>query len=350
VGRVRIVDVARRAGVSSATVSRVLANKPYVRPELRQRVLAAAQELGYRPSRVARTLRTQRARIIGLLISDIENPFFTSLVRAVEDVAYAHDYAVFLCNTDENPEKEQLYLDLMVAERVTGVLISPTREQGVDCQGLQQAQIPLVAVDRRLRDRRVDTVVVDNVGGARRLVEHLLDDGYREIGAILPPPTITSGRERYQGLWEALHHRGLEPRSAWIRTGPPVQAEGYRLAREILGRHPRPQALFVGNNLLTMGALRAIRDLGLSIPGDVALVAFDDMDWMALVNPGLTVMAQPTYELGRAAAELLLRRLEDPDRPVEEVLLTPELRIRQSCAPHLGAGRPRGEVRASGQG
>src|SRR5687768_15619755 len=174
----RIKDVAHRAGVSSATVSRVLSNKPHVSEEVRRRILAAMEELDYQPSRVARSLRVQRSRIIGLIISDIQNPFFNTLARAVEDVAYAHQYAVFLCNSDEDIDKEKLYIELMQAERVAGVMISPTRERDTPCQKLIKADIPMVIIDRKIADLDIDTVVVDNITGAFELVSHLIDDGH----------------------------------------------------------------------------------------------------------------------------------------------------------------------------
>jgi len=331
---VRIKDVARRAGVSSATVSRVLANKPHVSEEVRQRVLAAVEELGYQPSRVARSLRVQRSRIIGLIISDIENPFFTSLVRAVEDVAYEHQYAVFLCNSDEDIEKEKLYIDLMRAEKVAGVVISATRETDNPCQRLTDANIPVVAVDRRILDLEVDTVVVDNVGATFDLVSHLINDGHRRIGAVIGSPVATTGRERREGYLQALKAHDLPILPHLIRTGLPKEAVGYRLTGELLALSDRPTALFTGNNLLTVGALRAIHERGLRIPEDIALVAFDELDWMSLVKPNLTVVAQPTYELGRTAANLLLKRIEDSTLPPQEVVLSPTLLVRQSCAYH----------------
>ena len=332
--RVRISDVARRAGVSNATVSRVLANKPHVREEVRVRVLQAVDELGYQPSRVARSLRVQRSRIIGLIISDIQNPFFTSLVRAVEDVAHTYEYATFLCNSDEDLEKERLYIDLLLAERVAGVVISPTRELDTPSKRLVNAQIPLVTVDRRIRDMDVDTVLVDNVGATRELVGHLVEDGHRRIGAVLPIAAITSGRERLQGYERALADHDLPLDTALIRTGVPKESVGYQLTMELLELERPPTALFTGNNLLSLGALRAIRDKGLTIPDDIALVAFDEMEWMSLITPRLTVAAQPTYELGRTAAELLMQRIDKPNHPTQEVILKPEIKIRQSCAHH----------------
>jgi DNA-binding LacI/PurR family transcriptional regulator len=340
--RVRISDVAKRAGVSNATVSRVLANKPHVREEVRQRVLQAVEELGFQPSRVARSLRVQRSRIIGLIISDIQNPFFTSLVRAVEDVAYAHEYAVFLCNSDEDVDKEKLYIDLLMAERVAGVVISPTREQHSACQRLARAQIPLVTVDRRLTDLSVDTVLVDNVNASVELVSHLIEDGHRRIGAVLPFPAITSGRERRAGYEMALESHDIPVVPELIGTGAPKESVGYSLTMDLLDRPNRPTALFTGNNLLTVGALRAIHDLGMVIPDEIAIAAFDELDWMSLVKPNLTVAAQPTYELGRAAAQLLMERIDNPTRPAQEIMLKPEIKIRQSCAHHEHVGEPSG--------
>lgn len=331
---VRIKDVARHAGVSSATVSRVLADKPHVSDGMRQRVLRAVEELGYRPSRVARSLRMQHSRIIGLIISDIQNSFFTALVRAVEDVAYEQQYAVFLCNSDEDIEKEALYVDLMLGERVAGVVVTPTREYDNPSRKLIEAGIPVVAVDRRMRDLAVDTVVVDNVGATYDLVSHLIADGHRRIGAIVGPDTITTGRERYEGYARALvaHHLPLTP--DLVRKGLPKEDVGYRFAKELLDLSPPPSALFTGNMLLTIGALGAINERGLRIPQNIALGAFDEMPWTSVVKPSLTVVAQSAYDLGYEAAALLFKRIKDRARPVEEIVLKPELIVRQSCADH----------------
>lgn len=331
---VSIKDVARHAGVSSATVSRVLAGKPHVRQEVREQVLAAVEELGYQPSRVARSLQAQRAKIIGLIISDIENPFFTSLVRAVEDVAYQNQYAVFLCNSDEDTDKENLYIDLMRAERVAGVVLSPTRERDHPSQKLIEAHVPVVAIDRRIIDLQVDTVLVDNVGAAFDLISHVIQDGHDRIGAVLGDPIATTGHERREGYEQALQAHNLPLLPHLIRTGHPKEAVGYRLTGELLDLPDPPTALFTGNNLLTVGALKAIYQRGLRMPDDIALVAFDELDWMSLVRPNLTAVSQPTYELGRTAAELLLQRIEDNTRPPREVVLEPTLTVRQSCAYH----------------
>jgi DNA-binding LacI/PurR family transcriptional regulator len=338
----RIKDVAQRAGVSIATVSRVLANHPYVKDEVREAVREAMRELNYQPSRTARSLRVRQSRIIGLIISDILNPFFHGIVRAVEDVASANQYAVFLCNTDEDAAKEELYISLVLSERVAGVIISPSRERDDPSHLLVDAATPVVVIDRQLADLDVDTVATDSTRGAYDLVSHLIGDGHRTIGAVLGDPTVTTGRERFDGYRIALEEHGIAYRPELVRTGIPREPTGYGLTSELLALPERPSALFTGNNLLTLGALRAIRTSGLRIPEDVALAGFDEVDWMSLIDPGLTVAAQATYELGRTAAELLLRRIAEPQRPVERILRPAEIKIRQSCARHPApsAGEP----------
>jgi DNA-binding LacI/PurR family transcriptional regulator len=269
-----------------------------------------------------------------LIISDIQNPFFTSLVRAVEDVAYEHQYAIFLCNSDENIDKEALYIDLMRAERVAGVVISPTREINTPCHRLVDAGIPLVTVDRRILDLEVDTVVVDNVGASFELTEHLIQHGHTRIGAVFGPSETTTGKERKKGYLRALSTHGLTPSPDLVCSGLPKEPLGYQHAKQILSMSDPPTALYAGNNLLTIGVMRAIHELGLRIPRDIALVSFDELDWMSLVQPALTVVAQPIYKLGGMAARLLLARIQDSSCPVQTVVLKPSLYVRQSCTYH----------------
>lgn len=333
----KIEDVARQAGVSTATVSRVLSGKPYVSDDLRERVIGAVQELNYRPSRVARSLRVQRSSIVGLIVSDIQNPFFTAIVRAIEDVAYQHKYSVFLCNSDENTEKETMCVELMVAEHVAGVILSPTLGQSDIYRQLAEAGVPAVAIDRRVTNVDIDSVLVDNVSAACDVVRHLLEMGHRRIGAIIGTPVSSTGEERLRGYVDALHSSGLPVEPELIRTGMPRIATGHEFTHELLSLRNPPTALFTGNNLLTIGALSAVHERGLHIPEDIALAAFDEMDWTAFVRPALTVVAQPTYDLGRTAVELLLQRMEDPDRPYQEVVLPATVHIRESTSRRLAA-------------
>lgn len=335
-------DVAERAGVSSATVSRVLRNRPHVRPEMRERVLRAIEELEYRPNRVARSLRVQQSTIIGLAVTDVENNFFTSIARAVEDVAFQNEYALFLCNTDESPERERLYLDLMQAEHVAGVIIAPARDADVRLAPLLRANIPVVAVDRRIENFEVDTVLTDNREAAAKLVGHLASHGYRRIAAIAGIPTITTGRERLEGYKQALSAYDLPEMDELIMTMVPREANAYEAMKTLWQRTPRPTAVFTSTEVLTAGAMRAIRELNLKMPDDVALASFDDPFWSTLVRPTITSIRQPTYELGNLAAELLIQRLKNPARPTREVVLKSELIVRESCGRHGGADGHKG--------
>lgn len=330
----KLADVARRAGVSTASVSRVLAGKPHVSDAVRQRVLAAVKELNFQPSRLARSLRAQRAHVLGLIISDIQNPFFISIVRAIEDIAYQHQYSLVLCNADEDPDKEALYIDLMMAEKVAGVVISPTHETATSCQRLADVGIPVVAIDRRVNHMAVDTVVVDNISATSEIVSHLIADGHRRIGAVVGTPIVTTGHERRAGYLRALQRHGITPETTLLCTGAPTMATGYRLVNELLDLPLPPTALFLGNNLLTLGALKAIHERHLRIPDDIAVAAFDEMEWMFVVKPALTVVAQPIYEMGKCAAELLLARIADPMRPIQEIVLQATVHIRGSCGCH----------------
>lgn len=321
---IRIKDVARLAGVSSATVSRALRNKPNVSPEIRERVLEAAKSLNYRPSRVARSLRVQRSNIIGLIISDIQNPFFTSLVRGVEDVAYNSEYALFLCNSDEEQRKEELYIELMIAEQVAGVIITPSREQDNPASMLLEAGIPVVTVDRRMLDLEVDTVLVDNEVAMKSLTQHLINNGHTRIGGIFGPIETTTGRERFEGYRSALRESGIPYDPDIVYCVPPKEQQGYDYSCKILQGNP-PSALIAGNNLIGEGATRAIQQMGLNVPDDITLAVFDNPSWTSLIMLPVTVIAQPTYALGQTAAELLLKRINYPDGPIQEIVLKSKL-------------------------
>jgi LacI family fructose operon transcriptional repressor len=323
-----IKDVAETAGVSTATVSRVLANKPHVRPEVRKQVLAVVEQLAYRPNRVARTLRSQQSTSIGLIVSDIRNPFFSELSRAVEDTAYANGYSVVLCNTDENPAKEELYVNLMHDENVAGIVLSPTRHTITRFAELNIA-VPTVLVDRAMKNADADAVLLDNFTAAYELTTHLIEQGYQRIGAIFAAVS-TTGRERQRGYEAALREHSLPPHADLVKHVLPKIETG-RAATVMLLQHPTPpDAILTGNSLLTAGALQVIRQHGLVIPDAMALVGFDDTIWADLVQPAITVLEQPTGDIGRTATELLLERIAAPLRPVRQIILKGRLRVRES--------------------
>lgn len=323
-----IEDVARVANVSIATVSRVMAGKENVRQETRARVLAVATRLDYRPNRVARSLRARTSKIIGLIISDIQNPFFTAVVRAVEDIAQAHEYFVLLCNTDEDTAKEALYIELMMAERVAGVIVSPAVSSSAAYQELIDSGIAVVAIDRKLTNLAIDSVYVENRQATERVVTHLIDKGHTRIAAVVGTADISTGVERRLGYEDALRAHDLPIDPSLIRSGVPQIPMGYKLTNELLALPEPPTAIFTGNNLLTIGALRAIHEHGLTVSHDIDVAAFDEMDWMFVLNPPLTVVAQPAYAMGEHAASLLLERIEDPERAVVAIELAPTVHTR----------------------
>jgi LacI family fructose operon transcriptional repressor len=329
---VSIKDVAEAAGVSTATVSRVLSNGLHVRPEVRERVLATVERLGYRPNLVARSLRSQQSSTIGLIVSDISNPFFTAISRAVEDTAYEQGFSVLLCNTDENPEKEAIYLNLMRDTAVAGAIMSPTRQTIANFAD-SNLPFPIVVVDRSISNGDVDAVLLDNVDAAYRLITHLIEQGYRRIAALCSE--MSTGLERQVGYEKALRAHGLAPKSEYMKYVSPKAEAGYAAALKMLDLAEIPDALFTVNSLIAEGALQAIRERNLTIPDDIALVTFDETTWTSLVQPAITLIAQPTYEIGKTAAELLIQRIADPGRPTRQVILKGQLLVRGSSAPRL---------------
>jgi LacI family transcriptional regulator len=323
-----IGDVARLAGVSPATVSRVFNATSSVSPDKEARVRRAVAELAYEPFGPARALRRQQVRVWAIIIADVENPFFTSVVRGIEDVAYAHGYRLVLCNSDEDLAKEALYIDIAIRERMAGVVIAvaSTSESHVD--RLTREGIPVVAIDRRFDEGGVDTVVVDNVSGGRDATAHLLDSGYRRVGCVLGPSRLSTSNERLEGYRLALKHAGIRFDRSLVRRADFREEGGYKATRALLDGPKPPDALFVANNLMTLGALHAIQDLGLEVPDDVGIVGFDDSPAADLMRPRLSVVAQPTYEIGRDAGELL-RDAGSRHEP-HDTVLAPTLIVRES--------------------
>lgn len=323
---VGIKDVAKAAGVSAATVSRVLGNGP-VSADLREKVEAAVRATGYRPNLSARRLRSQHSRTIGLIVSDIRNPFFTTLSRAVEDAAYRAEMRVVLCNTDENPQREAMYLRLMQEERITGLIYAPTRA-AAGTLGTLEFDFPVVLVDRAGPLDAHDAVVIDNAGAAGQLVGHLSDHGHRRILGLFGN-TSSTAVERHDGYRAAMAARGLEPDAVFV--APNDQAAAAALS-ERLASGLRPDAVVVSNGLMLLGAYRAIRAAGLETPRDLALAGFDNETWTELVGPGLTVMEQPVSEIGRTAMELLFERLRTPEMAPRKIVLSGRLVVRGSSA------------------
>jgi len=333
-----------RAGVSNATVSRVLNNNPQVDENLRLRVMEAVNSLGYQPNRDARRLRAQSSNVIGLIISDIQNPYFISVIGGVEDAAYAHQMNVILCNSNEDLAKQSMYLRVMEAERVAGLIIVPCHcNQTDDILQLSKTGIPIILLDRVLSNGSMDAVLVDNVRGAQEAVTHLIDLGYRRIAMIGGPSYVQTGRDRNQGYRNALMAAGLPIDEQLVRSGDFKMESGYRLTSELVTNGDPPDAIFVANNLMTLGTLRALRELHIRVPEDIALVGFDDMPWSGDLYSPLTAVSQPTYELGQEAVQLLLRRLAEPEASFRTMTLQTRLVVRESCGAQMkNQGRENG--------
>lgn len=335
---VTIRDVAKLANVSTATVSATLNRSAPVSPELQARVRRAVEELGYAPDGVARSLKTGTTALLGLLIPDITNPFFTQLVRVVEAAAQRAGYAVLLCDSDEDPGKEATYLRLMRTHRVAGLVWCPVGEAAPDGPSPRSlAGLPIVMVDRAAPGVTADLVVIDNHRAGYLATAHLLDLGHRRIGAIAGPAHLLPAAERLRGFRDALRGRGLDPDAAPVGQGAFREAEAYASCRALLGGARRPTGLFVGNNHMLVGVMRAIADLGLACPADISIAAIDDFPWANAFNPRLTTVRQPVAAIGETALRLLLARIAgEAGAPVRETLAC-ELIVRNSCAPVGGS-------------
>ncbi|MGI9535726.1 MAG: LacI family DNA-binding transcriptional regulator [Desulfocapsaceae bacterium] len=326
---VKIKDVADAAGVSTATVSRVLADKPHVRPEVKQRVMDVVRKLKYQPNRVAQSLRSNTSKIIALIVADIENPFFQKVSRAVDDTAQELGYNVIVCNTDEAPEKEKKCLELLRVGNLAGAILAPTLEGLENFNDIQSLETPVVMIDRHASAYDVDSVLIDNVSSAHNAVTHLIEHGCRRIAGVFG--SSTTGRERHEGFVKALKDHDIKPLKDLIKFTDAREEDGFKVAMKLLKMRDRPDAILTSNSLLAAGILLAIRKSGLIVPDDIAFASFDDTTWAKLIEPSLTVIEQPTYEIGRTAAELLIKRIQDPTRSNREVVLKTKLIVRQSC-------------------
>ena len=331
VGRAPTIrDVAALARVSSATVSRVLNGSASVRAEHRRRVLEAITTTGYRPNRLARNLRRRHAETIGVLVPDIENPHFSESVRTFEDAAFAAGYRVLLCNTDETAAKQQAYVSVLADERVLGTIVAPADGSGVGLEPLFELGIPVVAFDRAISDPRADAVLCDNIEATRQATEHLIWFGHLRIAYVGGRSNVETGAERLEGYTGAMRAAGLVPFSV---NGDFRTEQACREVAALLDLADPPTALVVANNLMALGALRAIRRRGLHIPNDISIVAVDDPPWAELIDPPLSVVAQPVQQMAETAIKLLLERIEQRRAEPVRIVLPLELLVRSSSGP-----------------
>jgi DNA-binding LacI/PurR family transcriptional regulator len=323
----KMKDVAERAGVSLTTVSRVLNGSQIVQPEYRERVLHAIAELEYKPNRLASNLRRQKAEMLGVVISDVADPHFAQLLRAVEDCAYRQGYRVLLCNTDETVEKQSVYLEILLAERVSGVLISPIDPDDPQISKLLDIGIPVIALDRMVHDPRADAILVNNFAAAQQATQHLIEQGHTRITLIAGTPTLQTGAERAAGYEQAMRAAHLEPSILGERF---TAERGEAVTELLLGASPAPTALVIANNLLAIGVLRALHRHHCLVPAEMALVVIDDPFWVSLVNPPLTALAHPVQRMAQCAVELLQERIHGKRSEPKRNTFDFELHVRDS--------------------
>ncbi|WP_329055879.1 LacI family transcriptional regulator [Amycolatopsis sp. NBC_01488] len=325
-----ISDVAALAGVSTATVSRALNGKSTVDPVLAERVARAVEELGYTPNGLARSLRRRETAVLALIISDVENPFFTAIARGVEDAAQAAGYSVMLCNSDENTAKERRYLEVAAQERLAGVIMSPTTGDS-DVRALTTHRTPIVTVDRRLASADCDAVLLDSRAAAQEAVRHLVAQGYQRIGCIAGPPGVTTADDRLDGYRDGLREAGRKYSAKLVRRCEFRETGGREAATQLLTRPDPPDALLVSSSTMSVGVLQVLAELGRRSGRDVGIVSFDDAPWATLISPALTVVAQPAHAMGQLAARLLLDRIADGgSRAATTTMLTAQLVVRGS--------------------
>lgn len=328
--RATMNDVAKQANVSKATVSHVINNTRYVEEKTRQRVLQAIADLNYRPNAAARSLTTQRTGIIGMVISDATNLFFSEMLLGVENVIRSKNYGLVVCNTNEILEHEDHYLNLLLGQRVDGIIAAATSQRWNALAEAEVQHTPVVFVDRAFENLEGPFVGVDNFAGAITGTRHLVACGHRRIGILAGLQRLSTMRERVAGFRHALREANLSCNDEWMITSELSVAGGRQAALTLLGREVRPTALFVNNNLLCLGALLALRKLGLSCPRDISLVSFDDHPWAGVADPPLTVVRQPAREVGQIAAEILCDVLSGATPNLTKTILPCELVVRQS--------------------
>lgn len=331
-----IREVARLAGVSVGTVSNILSEAVPVSADLRARVERVVRELDYHPNHAARSLKSRRTQTLGVVISDLTNPFFPLVIRGAEDAALKRGFLLNIFNTDDNIEREQKVFSILRTRRVDGILavVAPHGGEPDHIVQMLNLNVPVVCMDRSPSNVPVDCVTVDNIVGALTCVRHLILRGHTDIAMITGPAEVQTSRDRVEGYRRALLEAGITPRDEFLQTADFRVENGYRLTKALCLGNPRPTAIFAGNGTMGLGAVKAISEIGLACPEDIAIAVFDDVPGADVLRPRLTVVSQPAYEIGYKAAELLMRRLAAEIESKEPMMikLKCELLIRESTS------------------
>ncbi|CAH2714155.1 Catabolite control protein A [Neobacillus rhizosphaerae] len=327
-----IEDVARLAKVSIATVSRVINNQGGVRKATEERIVNAINELGYIRSAVARSMKRKETHTIGIIVPDIKNPFFPLVVSGIEQKAREKGYYTILSSTNESPMVEEEIVKIFIERGVDGVIITTANEAGDHIKLLHDQGIPIVAVDRAIKNFEVDTVLVDNVNGSYQAVQHLILQGHKKIAIICGPQNTTPGHERFLGYKKALEEYNIPFDESMVIQGDFMEGSGYHAAQELFDLETRPTAIFSSNNLMTIGCVKALIDLDWKLGEEVSFIGFDDVEIATFIKPKLSVVSRPMNTLGEIAVQLLYERMNVKENlPKRQYLLSPELKIRESC-------------------
>ena len=323
---VRLEDIARELDLSVSTVSRAINGKGRVREQTRARVLDAVRRSDYRINDVARSLRMKEARNIGIIVPDISNGFFAALIKGAQQRCRQNDYILIVCNSDEDPVIEGEMLQTLLGKQVSGLVLASVGDSRAIPRRHGTLDVPTVYVDNLPQEAGdYDSVSIDNFSAARRLTLAMIDRGYREIGMITGPMAQSTGCLRRKGFEAAMAERGMEAHGGWIREGLFTMDSGYAQMRRILGADRRPRAMLFANNDIAYGALKAIREAGLSVPADIAVAAFDALDSTGLITPLLTSMNQPAQQIGECAVEILFERMKKACSAGRQFVLEPDL-------------------------
>jgi LacI family transcriptional regulator len=327
-------DVAERAGVSVTTVSHVINETRVVSDDSRDRVLEAMSELGYQPNALARSLRRKETYTLGVIVPDSADPFFAEVVRGIEDTSFQQGYTITLCNSDHDLDKELLYTNALREKQVDGILFfSAGGKSAEHIQRLQKRRMPLVVVDRHTLNMGLDSVLIDNDWGGWCATRHLVRLGHRRIACITGPSDLTLSAERVTGYRRALAEGRLPVDEKLILKGDFQFESGYQAARQLLAMDVPPTAIFACNDLMAVGVVNAVQELGYKVPENLSVVGFDDVRLASFINPPLTTIAQPKYEMGHIATTMLLERIDNPDMSSRQRMLDTELVVRRSTAP-----------------
>ena len=327
-----MLDVARAAQVSVATVSALINGTTKVSPALTQRIEAAISAIGYERNAIARSLKLGATKTIGLLVTDIRNPFFADIVATIQYALNRVGYAVMVCSSDEDTALQDMQVKVLLDRAVDGLIIAPAGEDVMLKDFLASVRRPMVIIDRTCEGLDVDTVTLDNRKAVLDATSYLIGLGHRRIGYIAGPLITSTGRDRLAGYRDALAMAALPYIAEFVQDGDSREAGGYRAAMQLLTQRDRPSAIFSANNLMTIGAMRAIRDAGLSCPDDISVACFDDFPWADVFRPHLTTIAQPVQAIGEHAARLLLDRLSaKADEAPRRLVMQGRLIVRESC-------------------